>query len=99
MIWTGPDNGWANFWWGYQTHFTDFSYIVDGVRLSKYSWQWESNPPEGSFSPRTAIHETGHALGLPDYYDYDDTVGPDGGVGGLDMMERWGTITASASGC
>jgi len=37
------------------------------------------------------IHETGHALGLPDYYDYDDKVGPRGGVGGLDMMDNnWG---------
>ena len=37
------------------------------------------------------IHETGHALGLPDYYDYDDSVGPRGGVGGLDMMDaNWG---------
>jgi M6 family metalloprotease-like protein len=26
-------------------------------------------------------------LGLPDYYDYDDTTGPKGGVGGWDMMD------------
>jgi len=37
------------------------------------------------------IHETGHALGLPDYYDYNGDIGPDGGVGGLDMMHgNWG---------
>ncbi len=39
------------------------------------------------FMPNVVIHETGHALGLPDYYDYDDGVGPRGGVGGLDMMD------------
>jgi len=87
VIWTGPDNGWANFWWGYQTSFGDGSYLLDGKRLRKYSWQWESRPVGGAFNPLVVIHETGHALGLPDYYDYDDTVGPRGGVGGLDMMD------------
>ncbi len=91
VIWTGPDNGWSNFWWGYQTSYGNSSFTVDGVRLGKYSWQWESNPVGGTFNPRVVIHETGHALGLPDYYDYDGDVGPDGGVGGLDMMDgNWG---------
>lgn len=87
VFWTGPDNGWANFWWGYQTGFLDAGFKVDNVGLSKYSWQWESNPVGTAFDPRTPIHETGHALGLPDLYDYDDDVGPDGGVGGFDMMD------------
>lgn len=91
VIWTGPDNGWANFWWGYQTYFNDSSFKLDGKKLGTYSWQWEANPPTGTFSPKVVIHETGHALGLPDYYDYDDDVGPKGGVGGLDMMDAgWG---------
>ena len=87
VIWSGPDTGWAGFWWGYQTTFSDSSFSIDGKRLRKYSWQWESNPWPGTFSPRVTIHETGHALGLPDYYDYDPGLGPDGGVGGLDMMD------------
>ncbi len=91
VVWTGPDTGWANFWWGYQTYFYDSSYKLDGKKLGNYSWQWEANPPSGQFSPRVVIHETGHALGLPDYYDYDDTMGPKGGVGGLDQMDgNWG---------
>ena len=91
VFWTGPDNGWSNFWWGYMTTFADSSYRLDGKRLDTYSWQWEARPSGGTFSPRVVIHETGHALGLPDYYDYDDTVGPNGGVGGLDMMDgNWG---------
>ncbi|HAR35726.1 MAG TPA: hypothetical protein DCR87_02235 [Acidobacteria bacterium] len=88
VFWTGPHGEWASFWWGYQTTFGDSSYVLDGKRLRRYSWQWELyNYPYGQFTPLVAIHETGHALGLPDYYDYDASVGPKGGVGGFDMMD------------
>ena len=88
VFWTGPHGEWASFWWGYYTNFYDPSFRVDGKRLSQYSWQWELyGYPTGSFNPSTIIHETGHALGVPDYYDYDDSVGPPGGVGGLDIMD------------
>jgi M6 family metalloprotease-like protein len=91
-IWTGPHTGWGSLWWGWYTSgFFDTSFRVDGKRLGGFSWQWESNPVGRPFSPGTAIHETGHALGLPDYYDYDVTVGPQGGLGYLDMMDgNWG---------
>ena len=96
VVWAGPDNGWSGFWWGYQTSFGDSSYKLDGKSLKTYSWQWECRysggvPIDGVYDQIIVMHETGHALGLPDYYDYDDTVGPDGGVGGLDMMDsNWG---------
>ena len=92
VIWTGPHGAWASFWWGYQEYFSDSGYTLDGKKLTKYSWQWESlGYPGGIFTPLVVIHETGHALGLPDYYDYDDSIGPRGGVGGLDMMDgNWG---------
>lgn len=35
----------------------------------------------------TYIHETGHLLGLDDYYDYYPDSGSDEGVGGADMMD------------
>lgn len=88
VFWAGPHGDWAEFWWGYYTAFSDRTYKLDGKRLNSYSWQWENyNYPASWFDPQTIIHETGHALGVPDYYDYDDTVGPDGGVGGLDIMD------------
>ena len=91
VFWTGPHGEWASFWWGYYTWFSDSAYRLDGKRLTNYSWQWELyNYPSGTFSPSTIIHETGHALGVPDYYDYDDAVGPRGGVGNLDIMDSTG---------
>lgn len=92
--WTGPDNGWANFWWAYQSNLeSNSSLTVDGKKFNKFVWSWYSNTAQASptDSIRTDIHETGHLLGLPDYYDYDESTGPDGGVGGLDMMDsNWG---------
>ena len=95
VFYAGPRQEWGDFWWGYQRDFGDENYRVDGVRLGAYSWQWESRDVGGPFSAGVAIHETGHALGLPDYYDYDDDVGPRGGLGGLDMMDNnWGDHNA-----
>lgn len=92
--WTGPDNGWANFWWAYQSNWqANSAFTVDGKKFNKFVWSWYNNSAQGSPSDsiRTDIHETGHLLGLPDYYDYNTDTGPDGGVGGLDMMDsNWG---------
>ena len=100
VVWTGPDTGWSGLWWGYQTSYQDQTVTLDGKKLNTYSWQWEcrysgGSPTTGIYDQIVVLHETGHALGLPDYYDYDDTVGPDGGVGQLDMMDsNWGDHNA-----
>ncbi len=92
VLWTGPSGPWASFWWGYYTGFGS-SFTLDGKQFqdSRYSWQWTNTSTGLTFPPLVVIHETGHSLGLPDLYDYDGAVGPDGGVGGLDMMDaNWG---------
>ena len=84
VMWAGPTGSWATFWWPRNLTSDNPSYTLDGKTLRNYSWQPESDRPD------TVIHETGHSLGLPDLYDYDDSVGPRGGVGAFDMMDwRW----------
>lgn len=90
VYWTGPDDGWASFWWSWNSGINDDSWKIDGKTLGNFSWISEDNSiySYNKIDPRIAIHETGHAMGLPDYYDYDDNVGPKGGLGGMDMMDN-----------
>lgn len=88
VVWTGEIGEWSSLWWGWQSSFYEPEYTLSGKQLAAFSWQWLSyNNETDEFDPLTLIHETGHGLGLPDFYDYDDTVGPQGGTGGLDMMD------------
>jgi M6 family metalloprotease-like protein len=87
VFWNGNIGAWATFWWGYYTAFNEDSFKLDGKMFGSYSWQWASSPPNSTFYPMVALHETGHALGLADLYDYTTTYGPQGGVGGFDMMD------------
>ena len=45
----------------------------DGKNLRQFVWVslgWNNGPQ--IFNPRTTMHETGHMMGLADYYDYDN---------------------------
>lgn len=92
ILYSGPNTGWGSFWWAYRWEFfvqQAATKLFDGKRVKQFVFQFVDRRGAGNadFNPRTLIHEMGHAFGLADYYDYKDGVGPDGGVGGLDMMD------------
>ena len=85
-------------WWAYTTNFhgkienNDFvKDEYDDLKLDCYLWfsiDFFSDPIEGvKINSETVIHESGHAMGLDDYYDTTKT-GTNGGYGGGIMMDR-----------
>lgn len=89
LVYSGPiDNGGNSMFWA----FTYWSYMedqFDGVDVSPYAWAAYKFFNEGGYTDHpdahTTIHETGHLMGLDDYYDYDGYRTP---AGGLDMMDN-----------
>lgn len=94
--WTGETGEWnstitpTSFWWGKHLNAIDSEghtgikqLLYDSKHVGSYVWSEYGT----RYDPQTDIHETGHALGLPDLYDYNSSVGPRGGAGGLDMMD------------
>lgn len=93
ILYAGDPEGWNSFWWAYRWEFftpNALTKTFDGKRVKQFVFQFVSKRGTGGtdFNPTTLMHETGHAFGLADYYDYDADVGPQGGLGGLDMMDH-----------
>ncbi len=79
---------WAYTYWDYQQEANVTSPVGNVYAWASYDFMWEGG--YGTLlSPKvdahTYIHETGHTMGLDDYYSYDDEDW--GAAGGIDMMD------------
>lgn len=95
---TGSTND-SDLWWAYvYQYYTEEVELYDGVEANYYLWAGIDFMDEAlvysdyddtyiNINASTYIHETGHMLGLDDYYDYEEGKGPEGGLGGADMMD------------
>lgn len=86
-------------YWAYTSwDYVNPSKARDGVYPFYYAWagvdfmypeknEASYNVDSINLDAHTYIHETGHLLGLDDYYDYNSTLGPDRGLYTADMMD------------
>lgn len=82
-----PDSN-SSFWWAF-TSLASSKSKYDGLRTFAYSFgSFEfvySSNELNEFDAKTYIHETGHLMGLDDYYSYNPSV--KGPLYGADMMD------------
>lgn len=82
-------------WWAWcYEYFTDNYEYYDSVEADYYVWgsidflnDRITSTKRIDVNAETFIHETGHMLGLDDYYDYNLNKGAEGGIGGAAMMD------------
>ena len=88
LVWTGQPKSDSSVWWPHSDTFY-WNFQMGGVRIGSYSSLSFQHLTRGSAKQRnTALHETGHLLGLPDYYDRVPESGNSGGCLSADMMDQ-----------
>ena len=86
-----PEDQWQGTWWPHCSTMQDLQVVVDGVTAAtNVCFSRHVNEENGL---RTLIHETGHAMGFPDYYSYDMSASGSGnnpltGILTFDMMDN-----------
>lgn len=88
MIYDIEPNSNSNFWWAF-TSLSSSKNKYDGLKTFAYSFGsfdfLYSKIEENEYDAKTYIHETGHLMGLDDYYSYNPSV--KGPLYGADMMD------------
>ena len=77
----------ASSFWAYVTYFLNPEADIESPNLCTYGWasyDFMHQKGEDKIDAHTFIHETGHLLGLNDYYDYSNTRSP---LGLYDMQD------------
>ena len=82
IVFAGQNTGWGSTWWPSQYAMNDSSYTYDGLKL-RSTVLIDAMGSEDKVS--TLIHETGHVLGLEDYYSYENRTS---GLNTVDMMNN-----------
>ena len=82
IVFAGQDTGWGSTWWPSQYAMNGGSRTYDGMQL-RNTVLIDAMGSEDKVS--TLIHETGHVLGLEDYYSYENRTS---GLNTVDMMNN-----------
>lgn len=93
VIYSKEYNENSDTWWAYQTMYMhnldEGKYLeYDDMKISNYLFASAHFLEESNEETLTFIHETGHLMGLDDYYDYDILNNTQLGLGGADMMDE-----------